>query len=136
MDHFGLRFHHIGLATASPDVSLKFLHGLGYVHGASILDPEQNVRLVLCTHAQMPSMELVSPTDTPGPLAGILESGSEVFYHVCYETDDIMKSLASFKAAGHRVVCVAPRKPAVLFGGRHVSFYRVRGFGLIELLEI
>lgn len=114
---------------------MKFLRGLGYAAGAAILDPEQNVNLVLCTHAQMPSMEVVSPTDTPGPLDAILDAGGESFYHVCYETAELSTSLAAFKSAGHRVVCVVPRKPAVLFGGRHVSFYRVRGFGLIELLE-
>ena len=135
MHDFGLQFHHVGLATASPEVSLKFLRGLGYGFGPAMHDSEQNVNLVLCTHAQLPSMEVVSPTDTPGPLDAIVGTGGESFYHVCYETTELTLSLAAFKSAGHRVVCVVPRKPAVLFGGRHISYYRVRGFGLIELLE-
>ncbi len=31
---------------------------------------------------------------------------------------------------------VFPATPAVLFGGRHVSFYMMRGFGLIEIIQV
>ena len=80
-------------------------------------------------------MEVVHPASSPGPLDAILSGGGESFYHFCYETPDLAGTLASFKSSGHRVVCVSSRKPAVLFGGRFVSFYRVKGFGLVELLE-
>ena len=135
MDRFELRFHHVGLATRQPDISLSFLQGLGYTPGTKTFDPEQNVNLVLCKHAHMPDMEVVYPTDSPGPLDVVLASGGESFYHFCYEVSDLSASLSLLKSAGHRVVCVAPRKPAILFGGRFVSFYRIKGFGLIELLE-
>jgi hypothetical protein len=39
------------------------------------------------------------------------------------------------KTAGHRTMVVSPPKPAVLFDYRPVSFYMVRGFGLIEIIE-
>jgi hypothetical protein len=31
---------------------------------------------------------------------------------------------------------LSPPQPAVLFGGRKVSFYSVAGFGVIEILEL
>ena len=135
MHQFNLQFHHVGLATRQPEISLSFLQGLGYTLGPGIFDPEQNVNLVLCHHGGMPDVEVVYPANSPGPLDAILSGGGESFYHFCYETADLTGSLASLKSSGHRVVCVSSRKPAALFGGRFVSFYRVKGFGLVELLE-
>jgi hypothetical protein len=54
---------------------------------------------------------------------------------MCYRTRDLAASIAAMKAAGHRVVQAVAPKPAVLFGGCPVSFYFVKGFGLIEILE-
>jgi hypothetical protein len=34
-----------------------------------------------------------------------------------------------------RTICVIPPVPAVLFGGRRVSFYNVVGVGLCEVIE-
>jgi hypothetical protein len=34
-----------------------------------------------------------------------------------------------------RLQCVSPPKPAILFGGRHVSFYMIIGIGQIEIIE-
>jgi methylmalonyl-CoA/ethylmalonyl-CoA epimerase len=58
-----------------------------------------------------------------------------VIYHVCYTTDNLGSALAGLEKAGTRVICASPPKPAILFGGRKVSFYNVAGIGLIEILE-
>jgi len=132
---FGLSFHHVGLACRHPEAALAFAAGLGYDAGEKIHDPVQNVNLIFCTHAQMPALEIVYPTGSVGPIDAILEKVGESLYHSCYRTADLAASLAAFKAAGQRIICVSPPKPAMLFGGRYVSFYRVKGIGLIEVLE-
>ena len=43
--------------------------------------------------------------------------------------------MAAIKSAGIRVMTVAAPKPAVLFDGKIVGFYQVKGFGLIEIVE-
>ena len=56
-------------------------------------------------------------------------------YHTCYETPDLTRTLQGIEQVGLRLMTLSERTPAVLFGGRHVSFYKVFGWGIIELLE-
>ncbi|NQZ13242.1 MAG: VOC family protein [Alphaproteobacteria bacterium] len=136
MNKYGLTFHHMGLALKKEEEALKFLKGLGYDEGTSVYDPEQKVNLRICTAEGKPSVELVTKADgKEGPLENILKKYNELVYHTCYETQDLDASLEAMEKAGLRILPVVPRKPAILFGGRHVSFYTVMGFGLIEILE-
>ena len=136
MADFDLTFHHLGLATPRPDKALEFLGGLGYRHGESIFDPEQNVNLIFCEHSQMPAVEIISPGQGGGPIDKMLSTNPNgLIYHPCYSSQDLTRSLARMEAAGTRVLCVSPPKPAILFNGALVSFYSVVGIGLIEILE-
>ena len=135
MRQFDLTFHHFGFATRDPAASLKAFEGLGYSLVGSEHDPLQGVDLWLCQHADMPNVELVAPSGEGGPLDNVLARAAERIYHLCYESSDVKQSLAGLRESGYKIVCVSPPKPAVLFGGRHVSFYWVKGLGLIELLE-
>lgn len=135
MQPFALRFHHFGLASRRPEQTLKFLKGLGHEMARQAYDPLQNVNLWLCPHASMPTVELVAPAEGPGPLDAILTTSSEGIYHLCYETENLETSLEALKAAGFRVICVSPPKPAILFGDRQVGFYMIKDFGIIELLQ-
>ena len=135
MHDFGLEFAHFGLATRSAETTLEFLRGLGYDTPETVYDPQQRVNLVLCEHQTMPAVEVIFAADEGGPLDAILAKQPQAIYHLCYCSRDLAGSLAALKVAGHRAIPVAPRKPAVLFGNRHVSFYMVRGFGLIEIIE-
>jgi hypothetical protein len=132
---YGLRFHHFGLAVRSTLAAVPVLQGLGYKLGEQLHDPLQNVMLTWCEHAHMPAIELVSPTDTPGPVDNILAAQPEMIYHLCFSADNIAASVAAISADGIRVLPVVPPKPAVLFGDKLVGFYHVRGFGLIEIIE-
>ena len=138
MPELGLEFHHLGLAVRTPDAARRFLAALGYRLGEALFDPEQNVVLALCTHPHMPDVEIIHPGDggkSPvDRLAARHESG--IVYHVCYTSADLAGSLAAMEREGLRVLCVSAPRPAVLFGGRNVSFYMVDGMGLIEILEM
>ena len=135
LESFGLKFHHLGLASRREDDSVKFLEGLGYDIGERVHDPLQNVDLRFCSSESMPDVEVVTPTDSTGPLDSILNNTESNIYHGCYTTIDLEASLQAMKSGGNRLVCVSPPKPAVLFDDRLVSFYITRGFGLIEILE-
>jgi len=132
---FGLTFDHLGLAVASIPGARKVLEGLGYDCGNEVHDPLQEVMLVWCEHASMPAVEIVAPTDKPGPLDNIVIENSGSIYHLCYRAAEIDASVAAMKTAGLRILPVVPQKPAVLFGGKSVGFYQVKGFGLIEIVE-
>ena len=100
-----MKFHHLGLAVQNEAEGLAYLSVLGYSAGEKIYDPEQNVHVRLCTAPHLPAV------------------------------DDIDAIVNSLEYAKLRVLCLSPPKPAILFGGRMVSFYRVIGFGIIELLQ-
>lgn len=134
MDDF--EFHHFGLAVRKEEAALKFLSATGYTPGIRIYDPEQNVNVRLCVSPDMPDVELVTPGVGSGPLDSILSRSPEMVYHLCYQTSNLAGVLESFKEKGIRCLCVAPRKPAILFDHRFVSFYHLPGFGLIEILEL
>jgi methylmalonyl-CoA/ethylmalonyl-CoA epimerase len=131
-----LVFHHFGLAALRPDEAMAFLASLGYRIGERVFDPAQNVHLAMGAHETEPAVEIIWPGETKGPLHGLAERHpAGVIYHVCYSTDDLASALAGLEKAGLRVLCVSPPKPAPLFGGRKVSFYQVRGIGLMEILQ-
>ena len=133
---FGLEFHHLGLAVTSSREAVDFLRGLGYQAGPPTSDPLQKVEIVWCSHDMMPDVEVLSPCGDGGPLDGYLKAFSEVIYHMSFSTEDVASSVRMMKEAGHRIVCVSEPKEAVLFDGRKVSFYMVRGFGLIEIIQL
>jgi hypothetical protein len=94
------------------------------------------VNLIMCGHSLHPSVEIIFPGKGPGPIDDMVQRHSSgIVYHVCYETSDLVQTLAGFAEAGIRVDCVAPPAPAPLFAGRKVSFYRIKGMGLLEILE-
>jgi hypothetical protein len=131
-----LVFHHLGLAVRRPDGAMALMSTLGYQVGETIFDPEQNVNLIMCSHETQPSVEIIWPDNSKGPVHGLTDHHpAGVIYHVCYATDDLEAALAGLKKAGLHAVCISPPKRALLFGGRRVSFYNVVGIGLVEILE-
>ncbi|HEY0975602.1 MAG TPA: VOC family protein [Solimonas sp.] len=135
MNRYGLSFHHFGLAVREEAPARLFLEGLGYRVDPLITDPEQNVQVSLARAPGLPTIELVLPTEVPGPLTSVLKGRDSNIYHSCYVTDDAEASLAAIAADELPHTEVSASKPAVLFGGAPVSFHYVSGFGLIELIH-
>jgi hypothetical protein len=131
----GFKFHHFGLAVRSDRIAVEFLTALGYVCGPAIYDREQNVRLRMCDKPGEPSIEIITTGEGDGPLTHILKRYDQLFYHSCYEVDDRDAALASIQSAGLRSIETSAPRPAVLLGGRLVSFHTIPGYGLIELLS-
>ena len=132
----GLTFHHHGLAVKKDDQALSMLRFLGYNIGEKLFDPLQNVYVRLCESVDHPAVEIVMPSpEGKSPIDTIITKYDELVYHTCYETDDRETVLTRLEEHGLRCLCISERKPAVLFGGCHVSFYKVVGWGIVELLE-
>jgi len=131
-----LKFNHIALSVRQDNDALLMLEFLGYSIGDRIYDPLQNVYMRLCTAPECPSVEVILPGDQgKSPIDLIISKYDELIYHTCYETRDLAKTLDCIEKTGLRCMPLSERKPAVLFGGRHVSFYKIVGWGIIELLE-
>jgi hypothetical protein len=137
MNPLGLDFHHLGLAVRRPDDATRFLGGLGYEIGEPVFDPLQHINLIMCRHnGAMPDVEIVYPAATKSPVDALVNLRPDgVVYHLCYVTADVAASLRRMEQTGLRAICVLPPTPAVLFGGRRVSFYNIVGMGLCEIIE-
>jgi hypothetical protein len=131
-----LSFHHFGLAVRQPAPAISFLSSLGYEMGEPVYDPEQNVHLIMGSHPTQPAVEIIYPGNGPGPVDHLVQRHETgIIYHSCYETSDLTRTLEEMAQCGVRADCVVAPRPALLFGGRRVSFYRLKGMGLIEILE-
>jgi hypothetical protein len=130
-----LAFHHFGLAVASPNDAFRYLASLGYTAGNVAFDPLQRVNLAMRHHPTMPDVEVIWPGDGPSPIDGLIKKTGTMIYHLCYACSDADAALAALSAAGIEILTVSAPTPAILFGGQHVSFHLISGFGLIELLH-
>ncbi|MBF0368327.1 MAG: VOC family protein [Magnetococcales bacterium] len=130
-----LTFHHLGLATPTPEEAQRFLTGLGYRFGETIWDPLQKVHLSWGRSEVMPDVEIISPGEEPSPIDALIKKNRSHIYHTCYEVASIEAAVAELEAAGNRLLPLAPPKPAILFDHRLVAFFMVAGFGVIELLQ-
>ena len=131
-----LTFHHLGLAVQAPEQAAQFLCAMGYVAEAAVYDPAQKVNLRMFRSQAMPDVELIWPGAEPSPINNIVLKHGSAIYHTCYTCRDRGGALARMKDLGLRVVELSPPTPAVLFGGKTVSFYGVLGFGIIEVIDV
>jgi len=135
MNQFGLTFHHFGLAVRTPDDAFIYLGALGYTIGPPVYDPLQGVNLAMCQHIRMPGVEVIWPADSPSPIDRLVKPGQGMIYHLCYTSDEPERSVAAIEEAGLNVIPIGEPKPAVLFGGRAVSFYSIANLGTIEIIH-
>jgi Glyoxalase/Bleomycin resistance protein/Dioxygenase superfamily len=132
----GIRFHHLGLLTDAPDAAASALGLLGYRIAEPVFDPLQDVHLRMAEGpVEGATIELITPASREGSLAKLVTRRGDYMYHSCFVARDVAATLAALAGLGLRVVTVSPAKPAVLFGGKRVSFHSVEGLGLVEFIE-
>lgn len=126
---FGHPFHHLGIACKNLETAATFvLRAFEIVSDSGTVDdPLLKARVRLFNEGLPCAIELVC-----GPAVEQLIKKQITYYHVCYTTPDIERSMHRAGALG--AVTVVDPTPAVLFGGRRVAFlYTV--LGLVEFLE-
>jgi Glyoxalase/Bleomycin resistance protein/Dioxygenase superfamily len=134
MNRYGLAFHHLGLAVKSPDAAFRYLGDLGYRAGSSCYDPLQRVNLAMRHHDRMPDVEVIWPGMEPSPIDSMLKRSDALIYHICYSSENVERSLAALEQAGMEVLPLGLSQPAALFDGLEVSFHRIAGVGVIEII--
>ena len=129
-----ISFHHFGLAVKSFENALIFYKTLNYKCSKPIIDELQKVELILCRSSNSPDVELIKPLNDNSPISNILKNNNEMIYHTCYEVKTAKINISEI-FPNNRAICVSKPKPAILFDGRLVSFYYLKGVGLIEILQ-
>ena len=126
-----MQLHHIGYACKNIDSAIKDFkkkHRISSIYGP-IYDPHQETTVCLLEIAGEPFIELVSGNKVHNFLE---EDISFVQYHVCYEVNDLSRTLLKLKSYGYTQISNV--YPAVLFDNRQVVYLQ-NELGLIELLE-
>lgn len=128
---FSGTFHHVGLACRSIAEETRSINSLGYAsEGAAIDDPVQKVRVQFFAGAG-PRIELIEPTASDSPVAGILKRGTK-FYHLAYEVENFEQAILDLEAGSFRAL--GPPAPAKAFGMRRIVFMMSATGTVVELI--
>ena len=132
----GIRFHHLGLLTDQPGAAATALTLLGFGVAEPVFDPLQGVELRMAEgHNDFARIEIITPGSGDSALSKLVKRRGDYMYHSCFTVKKVSATLAALADLGLRVVTVSEPKPAVLFGGKLVSFHSVEGLGLVEFIE-
>jgi methylmalonyl-CoA/ethylmalonyl-CoA epimerase len=127
------KVHHFGLASNNLEKSMEVLRSLGYQIGETTFDPVQKATIAFASRPQATMVEIVCDADSDGPTGRIISKTGSGFYHICYEVDNIEKTIAGLRQLGF-LLRHAP-VPAVACGDRKIAWMYNRHVGLVELLE-
>jgi len=131
-----MRLHHIGVVVKDIERSRKIYEK---ILGLRLLrrgpeDPFQKVKALFLGvgWGEGIVLELLEPTDETSPILSFLKRGGGI-HHLCFEVEDIDRTLEEIKGRGGRVVCEP--LPAVGFDNRRIAFIFPVDSILVELLE-
>ncbi|MGA2052046.1 MAG: VOC family protein [Opitutales bacterium] len=127
--------HHIGyLADDLEAEAARWVADFGYIRdGAAHEDPVQMAKVCFLRQPGASHwLELVSPTGPKSKLANAARQ-KMALHHVCYETDDLPRALASLRERGW--LDVGPPASGTAFGGRPIAWVMDRRRILIEILQ-
>jgi methylmalonyl-CoA/ethylmalonyl-CoA epimerase len=128
-----LKFHHIGIATSDIDRTSRFYLDAGYVMTDMVVDVIQKVKISFLTKENMPQIELLEPICEDTPVTKILTKTGVTPYHICYEADDMEKTIKDLKKK-HFIPLFKPVR-AIALKNKFICFLYNIDVGLIEITE-
>ena len=131
----GKKLDHVAIAVRkAEEVRKVFEEALGWpvVHEEEV--PSEGVRIVMLKGPSA-HLELLEPFSENTPVGKFLQKRGEGLHHLCYEVEDIERTLEKLRDRGIQVLEPAPRRGA---SGAKVAFLHPKSTGgvLIELKEI
>lgn len=134
MKNFGLKFHHLGLATDNPKLSLKILKNLGYKPIKTRTNKNYNVKNIICASKSHPTVEIVAKMGGKSPIDSIVKKNKNLIYHICYSSNDLKKTIGMIKKKNFSIIKISNSYLSP-FEGVDASFYFLKGIGIIEIMD-
>ena len=134
MNNFGLKFHHLGMATDDLKLSMSLLKKAGYKVDKIRSNKNYNVKNAICSSKNQPSIEIVSKVKGKSPIDSILKKNANSIYHICYMTKNLKKTLQQFKKAKIQVIKITDSYLSP-FEGVDASFFFIKGMGIVEIMD-
>ena len=130
-----MKLHHVGIVVKNIQESLgeltKFLEFEETT--IPILVETQKVNVCFLKTSDI-FLELIEPLDNDSPVKTFSDNGGG-FHHLCFEVEDILKTLKQMKEKGARIIV----EPTVGFENRQIAFVLLNikntNCNLIELAE-
>ncbi|MET3535525.1 VOC family protein [Chryseobacterium limigenitum] len=124
-----MKFHHVGVACKDIQAELQSIRQLHKIIEETpvVFDPNQQAELCMITVEDGLNIELVAGK----PVENLLKKRIS-YYHICYEVDDIDKTIEDLTEKGGMLI--SPPKEAILFNNRKVAFLML-SYGIVELLN-
>jgi methylmalonyl-CoA/ethylmalonyl-CoA epimerase len=124
-----MKFHHVGVACKDIQAELQNIRQLHTIVEETpvVFDPNQQAELCMVTVEDGLNIEFVSGK----PVENLLKKRIS-YYHICYEVEDIDKTIEHLTQNGGMLIS-AP-KEAILFNNRKVAFLML-SYGIVELLN-
>jgi len=129
----GFKFHHIGYAVQDIIKTAKYYLNAGWSLTDIQYDLTQNTKIAFLVKENIPLIELVAPIDETSPIIRTLEKSGITPYHICYEVDDIEKSIQ--KLINQRFIKLFEPVEAIALDNRKICYLYNRDVGLIEILS-
>jgi len=127
------KFHHIGYAVKDIIKTAEFYLSAGWRLTEIQNDLIQNTKIAFLIKKEMPLIELVAPISETSPITSTLEKSGITPYHICYEVDNIEKSIHKLKNL--RFLELFEPVKAIAFDNRKICYLYNRDVGLIEILN-
>ena len=125
--------HHVCIAVRDIEATLESYTALFDLEETEIQEIEdQRVRAALVKIGGS-ELEFIEPTDPDGGIARFIEKRGEGMHHICFEVDDLQKTLDGLAARDVRLIDRTPRKG--LAGMIAFLHPRATGGTLIELVD-
>ena len=134
MKNFGLKFHHLGLATDNPKLTLKILKNIGYKPIKTRSNKNYNVKNIICSSKSHPTVEIVAKMGGKSPIDNIVKKNKNLVYHICYSSKNLKKTLNMMKKKKLSIVKISNSYLSP-FEGVDASFFFLKGIGIIEIMN-
>ena len=134
MKNFGLKFHHLGLATDNPKLTLKILKNIGYKPIKTRSNKNYNVKNIICSSKSHPTVEIVAKMGGKSPIDNIVKKNKNLVYHICYSSKNLKKTLNMMKKKKLSIVKISNSYLSP-FEGVDASFFFLKGIGVIEIMN-
>ena len=137
-----IRLHHVGIAVRDGGAAAELWRTLLGLREEGRYPVEEFGVLALFLAPERPPtpaagglLELLEPLAPDSPVARFLSRRGEGLHHVCFEVEDIHRTLAALESRGVRLVDREPRRGA---GGHLVAFIHPASAGgvLLELKQV
>ena len=129
----GTRVSHIGIAVEALDESLPFFRDVLGLNEVALEDADG--ASIVGLSAGEPLVELLEADDPSSPIARFVAKRGPGIHHICFEVDDLARTLTDLKARGVRLIDETPKAGT---GGKQLAFIHPESANgvLVELYEL